>query len=225
MADATVPGLGDLFSLFGAANPLGGIGKQLDQFKRLSSELVTAVENINRTMESLNGTVQRVNGLIDDVEAPIRALMPQLTRSINAMDSVANQLTGPLELIAPGLTRLAGTLSSPVLDSFPNDLAGFVAVLGDVAKRLQPLTQLAESAGSLFGLRPLANLRAGSGRLVPTPPPAKPAAQVVKPAAPLKKQPAADLRTPKAMPSKGTTTRKSASPATTSGKKSTRSKA
>lgn len=224
MADATVPGLGDLFSLFGAANPLGVIGKQLDQFKRLASELLTAVENINRTMESLNGTVQRVNGLIDDVEAPIRALMPPLTRSIKAMDSVASQLAGPLEKIAPGLTRLADTLSSPVLENFPDDLTGFVEILGDVAKRLQPLTQLAESAGSLFGLRPLANLRAGSGRLVPTPPTPKAAAQVTKPA-PLTKQATTDVRAPKTVPTKGNTARKSSSPAAASGKKSTRSKA
>lgn len=173
MADATVPGLGDLLSLLGGgANLFSGVGKQIDQFKRLSTELVVAVENINRTMESLNGTVQRVNGLIDEVEAPIRALMPQVTRSIKAMDSV----TGPLT-------------------NLPKELAGVVDILGDVAKRLQPLTQMAESAGSLFGLRPLANLRAGSGRLQSSdvkPPPApiiKPKTVAPKTAGPKKAAP------------------------------------
>jgi hypothetical protein len=42
-------------------------------------------------------------------------------------------------------------------------------VLADLAERLQPLGQMAESAGSLFGLRPFASL------LGSTPPPPAPA--------------------------------------------------
>lgn len=181
MADSAIPGLGDLLSLFGGANPLGGIGKQLDQAKRLIGELAKAVENINATMETLNGTAQRVNGLLDSVEGPIKALMPQLTRSIKSMDAVMAQLSGPLDAVAPGLNKLAETLSSQALTRLPSELGGFLDSLGDIAKRLQPLAQVAESAGSLFGLRPLANLRAGSGRLqAPPAPPFLPPVEPIK---------------------------------------------
>lgn len=174
MADATVPGFGDLLALFGGANPMGAVTRQFDQIKRLSNELVTAVENVNRTMESLNATAQRFNGFLDDVEGPVRALMPQVTRSIKALDAVVDQLNGPLEMIAPGLSRLASTLSSPVFIDLPAELGNFLDTLGDLAKRLQPLTQMAESAGGLFGLRPLASLRSGSGRQQPLVAPAAP---------------------------------------------------
>ena len=66
----------------------------------------------------------------------------------------------------------------------PKDLAAFMDVLGDVAKRLQPLGQMAESAGSLLGFRPLAALRAGGGSRPPDPPPAP--APVAKKAPPKK---------------------------------------
>ncbi|MEZ5250757.1 MAG: hypothetical protein R2713_16565 [Ilumatobacteraceae bacterium] len=100
----------------------------------------------------------------------MRALLPQITRTIRTADQLVEQLTAPIERVAPGLAHLADTLSSPQLASFPTELGDvvgtlgdFVGSLGDLARRLQPLGQLAESAGGLFGLRPLASLRGGSG--------------------------------------------------------------
>ena len=213
MAENSAPGLGDLLALFGGANPFASIGKTIDQFKRGVNDFLTGVETFNATMESINGVTVRINRLLDDVEEPIQALMPQLTRSIKTADAVFSQLSVPVEKITPGLLRLADMLSSPGLINLPREIAGFVETLGDLATRLQPLTQMAESAGSLFGLRPLSVLRGGSTKAQPTQAPAaEPAPAAKKDPA---KKPAATKAPAKRAPAKKTSAKKAASPAKT----------
>jgi hypothetical protein len=53
--------------------------------------------------------------------------------------------------------------------SFPTDLGEFMETLSDLARRLQPLGQMAESAGSLFGLQPWGSRRSAAPK--PAPPP------------------------------------------------------
>jgi hypothetical protein len=139
-------GLGDLLALFGSSNPVAGIGRAMAQFQHGVGEFLTAVENFNATMAQLNQAAARVNSLLDTVEEPVKAFVPQLTRTIKAADRMT-------ELV-------------------PNQLGQIVDVFTEMSKRLAPLTQVAESAGSLFGFRPLAALRAGGGRPEPAPSPA-----------------------------------------------------
>lgn len=167
-------GLGDLFGLLGGSNPLAGLGTTIAVFQKGVYEFLAAVENFNEAMVQLNGIAARVNRLLDDVEPPVRALLPQLTRTIRAADSMAEQLSVPVEMVAPGLSRLAEVLSSQSLVDLPSGLGETLDLLRDVAHRMQPLGQLAESAGGLFGLRPLAALRAGGGRPAAPPPPPPP---------------------------------------------------
>jgi hypothetical protein len=220
MAESSSPGLGDLLGLFGGANPFASIGKTIDQFKRGVNDFLAGVETFNATMESLNGVTVRVNRLLDDVEEPVRALMPQVTRSIKTADAVIAQLSGPVERIAPGLSRLAETLGSPVFINLPREIGGFIETLGDLATRLQPLTQMAESAGSLFGLRPLSALLGGSPKPQPQTTPAAPSASAAPTAhtatrstpankAPSNKAPSKKV-TSKTTPAKTTATKKSA---------------
>jgi hypothetical protein len=168
MAQNTPPGIGDLFNLFGGANPFGAVTKSIAQFQRGVSDFLSAVENFNKTMQQLHGVAERVNSLLDTVDEPIRAFVPQITRTLKAADAMIEQLSGPIDRVAPGLSRLADVLASPTLMTLPTDLSEFVGVLSDLAQRLQPLGQMAESAGSLFGLRPFASLLGG------TPPPPAP---------------------------------------------------
>ncbi len=170
MAQNTPPGIGDLFNLFGGANPFGAVTKSIAQFQRGVSDFLSAVENFNKTMQQLHGVAERVNSLLDTVDEPIRAFVPQITRTLKAADAMVEQLSGPIDRVAPGLSRLADVLASPTLMTLPTDLSEFVGVLSDLAQRLQPLGQMAESAGSLFGLRPFASLLGG------TPPPSAPIA-------------------------------------------------
>jgi hypothetical protein len=174
-------GLGDLLALIGSNNPFAGVSKSMTQFQRGVQQFLDSVERFNDTMDQLNGVAARINRLLDTVEPPIRAFVPQVTRTIRTADMMVEQLSGPIEKVAPGLARLAETLSSPLLMSIPSDLAEFMESLGDLARRLQPLGQLAETAGSMFGLRPLAALRVGGHRPEPShpapppPPPPRPA--------------------------------------------------
>jgi ABC-type transporter Mla subunit MlaD len=203
MSQSPPPGLGDLFALLGTANPFAGMTRTIAQFQIGVEQFLLTVENFNDTMQQLNGVAARVNGLLDTVEEPIAALVPQMTRTIKAADVLVSQLSGSVEKVAPGLSRLADTLSAPALKNLPTDLGDFLDVLSELGRRLQPLTQMAESAGSLFGFRPLAALR----------PRSEPAAPAV-PATP----------TPKKTPASKKAAAKKASPAkaATANKKSAR---
>jgi uncharacterized phage infection (PIP) family protein YhgE len=157
-------GLGDLLALLGTSNPLAGIGKTIQQLHTGAGQFLETIERFNETMDQLNQVARRVNSLLDTVEEPVKAFVPQMTRTIRTADALMDQL-----------------------DAVPRDLANFVELLGDLARRLQPLGQLAESAGSMFGLRPLAALRAGGGRPAPPPPPPLPARKPAGQQAPAKK--------------------------------------
>jgi hypothetical protein len=135
-----VPGLSDLLGLagvFGTTNPFSGISRSIGQFQRGVGQFLESVEKFNATMDELNGVAVRVNALLDSVEEPVRAFVPQVTRTIRATDALVEQLSGPASRLGPALVELT--------------------------QRLAPLAQLAESAGGWFGLRPLAALRGGGG--------------------------------------------------------------
>jgi ABC-type transporter Mla subunit MlaD len=201
MATNPSPGLGDLLGLFGGANPLAGISRSAQQFQTGVQQFLSTVENFNGTLEELNRVARRLNGLLDTMEEPINAFVPQVTRTIKAADTMVTQLSATVDKVAPGLSRLADTLSSPVLTSLPTDLESFIGVLGDLARRLQPLGQMAESAGSLFGFRPLAALRSGGRRPTSSPSATAPrAAPTPSRAMPDANRPAAKKPSPKKPP-------------------------
>jgi hypothetical protein len=141
--------LSEMFNLFAA--PLAGTVRSFEQFRKGVDEFLRGVENFNRTMENLNATTERINALVEDIEAPIRAALPQFTRSMKAADDMMQVVSGPAMAAAPGLERLAQTLSNPAFSQLPTQLGHFSDLLGDISSRLGPLTQLAESAGGLFG--------------------------------------------------------------------------
>ena len=149
-------------------------------------------------------------GLLDTVEEPVKAFVPQVTRTIRTADALVEQLSGPVERMAPALARFADTMSSPILASLPKDLGEVMQSLNDLAQRLAPLGQLAETAGGWFGLRPLAALRSGGGNprttapVIHTPPPAPPAAPA--PAAP--KRPSVKKAAAKKAPARTTPAKK-----------------
>ena len=91
-SSAPLPGLGDLFMLLGTSNPLAGVSKAFGQFQRGVGDFLQVVENFNDTMEQMNQIAGRVNRLLDDVEPPIRALMPQVTRTLQNADAMVTQL-------------------------------------------------------------------------------------------------------------------------------------
>jgi ABC-type transporter Mla subunit MlaD len=164
------------------AGPIAAVLRSFDQMRRGTDELIKGMENFNRTMQNLNVTAERVNALLNEFEQPVRAILPQVTRTVNLAEELASRVSGPVDQVVPGLTRLADTLNSPVLTSLPNDLGRFVEAINDLVRRLSPLGQLAESATGLFGIR-----IPGVPRPAAPPPPTIAAPRPEKKAAPKKK--------------------------------------
>ena len=189
--------LSDVFTLFAA--PIAGAVRSIEQFRRGVDEFLRGVENFNTTMENLNVTTQRINRLLEDVEQPLRDVLPQVSRTVRMADEMFQVVSGPAIAAAPGLKRLADTLSTPAFEQLPNQLSLFSEMLGDVSRRMGPLAQLAESAGGLFGLR-FPGFGGGTGRhdtgpgagdgdLDPAPPP-RPVKRTASRATPSEPEPA-----------------------------------
>lgn len=141
--------LSQMFSLFAA--PLSATVQSFEQFRKGVDQFQRGVENFNRTMENLNETAERINSLLAEVEEPIRAVVPQVTRTVKAADEMMKIVAGPAIAVAPGLQVLAETLNNPAMRQMPHQIAQMNEVLGDVTARLAPLGHMAESASGLFG--------------------------------------------------------------------------
>jgi len=141
--------LSQMFNLFAA--PLAGAVQSFEQFRKGVDQFQRGVENFNRTMENLNETSERINVLLAEVEEPLRAAVPQVTRTVKAADDMMKVVSGPAIAVAPGLQVLAETLNNPAMKQMPDQLAQMNAVLAEVTTRLAPLGQLADTAGGLFG--------------------------------------------------------------------------
>jgi ABC-type transporter Mla subunit MlaD len=187
------------------AGPIAAVIRSFDQLRRGSDELLKGLENFNRTMQNLNATAERVNSLLNEFEEPVRTILPQVMRTVTLAEDLANRVSGPVDQVVPGLTRLATTLNSPVLTSLPTDLARFVDAINELMRRLSPLGQLAESATGLFGLRI-------PGVPRPVAPAAEPEPIPEPPAPPLPTKSAPARKAPKKKPAaKGSTARTSTS--------------
>ena len=127
-ATAAFDPLSELVGL--VAGPIAAGIRSVDQVRRAADELLRGVENFNATMQTLNETASRLNRLLDDIEPPIRAAMPQVTRTVRTADELSQRL-----------------------GSLPFDVAEFMVSMMDLSRRLAPLATFAESAGGMFGLR------------------------------------------------------------------------
>lgn len=141
--------ISQMFSMFAA--PLSATVQSFEQFRKGVEQFQRGVENFNRTMENLNETAERMNSLLAEVEEPLRAAVPLVTRTVKAADETMSVIAGPATAVAPGLQVLADTLDNPAMRQMPNQIAQMNEMLGDVTARLAPLGQMAESASGLFG--------------------------------------------------------------------------
>lgn len=112
--------LEQLLALVGMIDPIDMASRAVDASRRTTEALITVLENFASTVDNLNRTTTRINSLLDDIEEPMRRVMPQVGNALNAMAAMGEVATQ----------------------------------LGDLSKRLGPLTTLAENAGGLFGFRP-----------------------------------------------------------------------
>jgi hypothetical protein len=134
--------LADVINMLAA--PIAGGFRTLEQMRRGVEEVFRAVDNVNRTMENLNEAAMRINALLAEIEEPVRAMMPQITRTVKRAEEMTSLMEGPVRATAPKIERIAETLGSPGFTTLPNQI-------GELMQRLGPLAQLAENAGGLFG--------------------------------------------------------------------------
>mgnify|MGYP002064577191 CR=1 FL=1 len=51
--------------------------------------------------------VERDVTLVEEVEEPVKAMMPQITRTIRTSDEITQLLEGPVKAAAPNIERIA----------------------------------------------------------------------------------------------------------------------
>jgi ABC-type transporter Mla subunit MlaD len=192
--DSRTDGLADVINLLAA--PIAGGIRTVEQMKRGVDEIFRAVENLNRTMENLNEAAMRINRFMADIEEPVQALIPQITRTVQAAEEITSMLEAPVRAAAPNIERIVDALGSPDFLALPNQV-------GQLMQRLGPLAQIAENAGGLFGGFRLPGMPGGAR---PTPAPAAAPAPVAPPAA----TPAAQQSPAKQSPAKKTAAKKPA---------------
>lgn len=97
--DASNPlaGLEDLIALLFSINPvelatkvISEGGKTIDQGRRSVELLLQTLENTAETMKNLNSAATRINSLLDDIEGPLRAVMPQVGFALQTMAAMGN---------------------------------------------------------------------------------------------------------------------------------------
>ena len=169
--DGRHDGLADVINLIAA--PIAGGIRTVEQLRRGIDDAFRAIDNLNTTIENLNQAAIRINRFMTEVEPAMQALIPQITRTVEAAEQITTMLEGPVRATAPNIEKVVNALGSPGFLTLPNQL-------GELMQRLTPLAQLAENAGGLFGGFRLP----GMGGARPAAPPAAPATPHPSPAPP-----------------------------------------
>ncbi len=183
------------------AAPVQLIGLMMSGMEATKQTLTAAVETVGslqRSAAGLEELIERLNAIVNVVEAPARALAPEMEKFATRLHDIGEALDGPLETILPGVQRVATMFERAPLEQLPETLTQFneqlqriVGGMGDLPRRLGPLSDLLGGAASMFGLgRPS----------TPEPPPPAPARAV----------PAATTVAPKKTPAKKTPAKRAA---------------
>src|SRR6478672_6838927 len=160
------PGLSDLLSLFGSNNPLAAMSRSAEQFRTAVTSFVEVVQSFRQTLDNLNTVASRMNRMLDDIEEPVRTVMPQITKSAETASRMLATMREPVERVAPALTQLAETLNNPLMTDLPRRMTETMDVLSSIPRALGPLGQVADLAGGFFGSRGLGGF-GGTGRATP----------------------------------------------------------
>jgi uncharacterized protein YoxC len=112
----------ELFSLLSDFNPVTSGAKAVDQAKRTVESLISAMEMFVQSMDNMNQVASRVNRLLDDIEGPMRQVVPHINGAMGAVNKLADMsgaLTelskrlGPLMAFMPQGSKSKETTSPP----------------------------------------------------------------------------------------------------------------
>ncbi len=133
--------------------------QMLGAARKTMNMMVETVQSLQRSAAALETLLSRLDSLVDSVEAPARALAPEMDKFAKRMREVGDALDGPIDSIVPGIQRMATAFDRMSFDQLPDavellsaQIMGMVGSLGDLPKRLGPLGDLLGGAGGLFGL-------------------------------------------------------------------------
>jgi ABC-type transporter Mla subunit MlaD len=88
----------DLFALLSDFNPVTSGAKAVDQARRTVESLISAMELFVQSMDNMNQVASRVNRLLDDIEGPMRQVMPHVNGALGAVNKLADMSGALTEL-------------------------------------------------------------------------------------------------------------------------------
>ena len=143
-----------------------------------------------------------MNRLVDDLEMPMRALMPELEKSVARMQRLSAAMEGPLDRLLPSLEAAVGTFDRVALSQLPDSveearqqMQALIETFGDIPRRLAQLSGRTGLA-ALFPMSGLGSSRPTRPPRVVTVPAASPVDRSLPKATGLSKKPAAAKRVP-----------------------------
>lgn len=98
-----------LLKLLAVVDPVDTARNAVELSRRTVDASLSVLENLAGTLDNLNRTTSRVNALLDDIEEPLRRVLPQLGAAMGAMATLgdaATQLADLSKRLGP-LTTLA----------------------------------------------------------------------------------------------------------------------
>lgn len=144
----------DLASLFqGPGAVLSGVLGVADNARKTVGGVMETIASLQRAAVAVEQLVTRMNRLVDDLEAPMRALTPELEKSVARMQRLSAALEGPIDRLLPGLEAAVSTFDRVALSQLPEtvdearqQLQSLLDLFGEIPRRL----------GQLGGRSPLA---------------------------------------------------------------------
>jgi hypothetical protein len=105
------------------AAPMQLVGLALTAVESAKQTLTAAVETVNslqRSAVALEELITRVNSMVDTIEAPARALAPEMERLGRRMNDIGELLDGPMQTLIPGLQRMATMMGFGSITAAPS---------------------------------------------------------------------------------------------------------
>ena len=103
------PGVGDLLGMLGGANPMMAFGRALEGAMQLSGEIKKSVLTFNDTITELNKVARRVNAILDEIEGPIKEIVPLVQASAKQAKLTIKKADGVLTQVST-LPETAGAM-------------------------------------------------------------------------------------------------------------------
>lgn len=134
----------DLSSLFqGPGAVLAGVLGVADNARKTVGGVMETIAALQRAAVAVEALVTRLQTLADDLEAPLRALTPEIERTIGRVQRVSAALEGPIDRLLPGLESAVGTFDRVALSQLPEtvdearqQLQTLLDLFGEIPRRL-----------------------------------------------------------------------------------------